>query len=163
MSMKLVFTVLILLLAASCRSDVNSEKKEEVLFYTVSTTQQSQTYISDSFNIKEIDRHDPEDTFLQQYPFEVNGKNHWINLFTNEPYAPVDGGYLAFELDTLGIIYAKSTTWISYSRLKSTNDSINDLITKAFEIIILNDKFHNIDLSEIRAKRKTVSFLPPEK
>lgn len=161
--MRIVCAIFLLLAAVSCHSDVKSEKKEEVLFYTVSTTQQSQTYISDSFNITEIDRHNPEDTLLQQFPFEINGKSHWINLFTNHPSAPIDGGYLAFELDTLGIIYAKSTTWISYSRLKSTNDSMNDLITKAFEIIILNDKFHNIDLSEIRAKRKTVSFLPVKK
>jgi hypothetical protein len=97
---------------------------------------------------------------LAQSMFELNGKIHWINLFTNYPHAPIDGGYLAFELDTLGIIYTKSTTWNSYSRLKSTNDSLNTLITVAFENIILNDKFHNIELTKIESK-KTVVFTEP--
>lgn len=153
---------ILLLILASC-ADTHTENKKEILFFNVTTTQDFKTYISDSFKMDEIKHHHLKDTLLEQFGFEVDGKWHWINLFTNHPYEDVDGGYLSFELDTLGIIYSKSTTWISYSRLKSTNDSVNDLITKAFENIILNEKFHTIDLSEIRGKMKTVTFLPAKK
>jgi hypothetical protein len=139
---------------------MNTQKNEDLLFYTVTTTKDFKTYNSDSVKIDLIKHHDTKDTMLAQSMFELNGKTHWINLFTNYHHAPIDGGYLAFELDTLGIIYTKSTTWNSYSRLKSTNDSLNTLITVAFENIILNDKFHNIELTKIESK-KTVVFTEP--
>jgi hypothetical protein len=139
---------------------MNTQKNEDILFYTVTTTKDFKTNNSDSVKIDLIKHHDTKDTMLAQSMFELNGKTHWINLFTNYPHAPIDGGYLAFELDKLGIIYTKSTTWNSYSRLKSTNDSLNTLITVAFENIILNDKFHNIELTKIESK-KTVVFTEP--
>lgn len=144
----------------SCNRNPPNQKKEKILFYTITTTQDFRTYTSDSVTMDSIWKHHKNDTLLAHCWFELNGKTHWINMFTNYPYAPVDGGYLAFELDTLGIIYAKSTTWKSYSRLKSTNDSINDLITTAFENILLNNQFHQIDLAEIQLRTKSVTFLP---
>jgi hypothetical protein len=144
--MREIRVLFILLSLTSCDRITEIPKVEEILFYTVSTTKDFKTYNSDSVKIDLIKHHDLKDTFLVQSMFELNGKVHWINLFSNHNSAPIDGGYLAFELDTLGIIYMKSTTWNSYSRLKSTNDSINDLITIALEKIILNDKFHNIYL-----------------
>ncbi len=160
---KVLMISLLLLLITSCTSKMDDQKEEEVLFYTVSTTRDFRTYTSDLIPMDSIWKHDENDTLLAHCWFELNGKVHWVNLYTNHPYAPIDGGYLAFELDTLGIIYAKSTTWKSYSRLKSTNDSINDLITTAFEQILLNDQFHKIDLSKLPFNRKTVKFLPATK
>lgn len=160
--MKVVVIILILLSFTSCDRKMNTQKNEDLLFYNITTTKDFDTYISDSVQMDLIKHHDTKDTMLAQSFFELNGKTHWINLFTNYPHSPIDGGYLAFELDTLGIIYIKSTTWNSYSRLKSTNDSINNLITVAFENIILNEKFQNIDLTKIGLK-KTAVFIEPVK
>lgn len=160
--MRVIPIVLILLSFTSCDHNKNVQKDEKILFFIVSTTKDFKTYNSDSVQINKIKHVDINDTLLEQSMFELNGEMHWINLFTNYPHAPMDGGYLAFELDTLGIIYIKSTTWNSYSRLKCTNDSINNLIDVALENIILNNKFHNIDLTKIESK-KTIVFKETEK
>lgn len=159
--MRFVSIILYLLLfTSSCNRKLNTQKDKDILFYKIISTQDLETYNSDSVKINLIKHHAKNDTLLEQSIFELNGKTHRINLYTNFPHADIDGAYLIFELDKLGIIYTKSTTWNSYTRLKSTNDSINDLITVAFENIILNDKFHNIDLTKLESN-KTFVFEEP--
>jgi hypothetical protein len=159
--MKIITIILSILLSfTSCDQKLRTQKDKDIFFYNITKTQDLETYNGDSVKINLIKHHAKNDTLLEQSIFELNGKTHRIYLYTNFPHADIDGGYLAFELDTLGIIYAKSTTWKSYSRLKSTNDSINDLITVAFENIILNNKFHNIDLTKLESN-KTFVFEEP--
>jgi len=150
--LRIIPILLFFLSFTSCESENNLQKDKEILFYTISTNKNYNTYISDSVDIYSIKKHDVKDILLAQKKFKLNGERHYISLYTNYPHAPIDGGYLAFELDTLGIIYTKNVTWYSYSSLKSTNDSINNLIHVALENIILNDEFHAIDFSKIRIK-----------
>lgn len=150
------FLILVLL---GCYSKENTEKDSDILFYNVTTNKEFYTYNSDTVKIENIKQHDIKDTLLKQSMFELYGKTHWISLYTNL-HSPVDGGYLAFELDSIGIIYVKSTTWNSYSRLKCINDSIDNIINVALENIILNHEFHNIDISKFH--EKNIAFINPE-
>jgi Trm5-related predicted tRNA methylase len=59
----------------------------------------------------------------------------------------------------LGIIYTKSLTWKSYTRLHSTNDSINDLIEIALEHIILNQDLDG-ELKKLIPKQNVIIFAP---
>ena len=113
-------------------------------------------YRSDTIAFDKIDRHDPKDTLIASQDFEMNGKSHLIKMFTSDLHAPTDGGVLAYELDSLGIIYSRSTTWYSYRRLKSTNDSINATIDAAIENILLYP-----NLSCYQRTDTTRKFVPP--
>ncbi len=152
--MKILNALLILLCITSCDSAERVKKSDEILFYFHTTKQNFTTYNSDTVKIEDIQQPDKNDTFLVQSRFELNGKRHWINLYTNVLYCGVDGGYLAYTLDSMGIIYMKSTTWNSYGRLKCTNDSINEIINVALENIILNQNFHDIDLRKLYEKHR---------
>lgn len=54
---------------------------------------------------------------------------------TNQP-APVDGETEYYFTPDLGIIYSKSTTWLNYTRLHSTNDSIENRINQYIDHIL---------------------------
>lgn len=144
-----------MLLITSCDSKENTQKEQDLLFYTITTNKDYYKYYSDTLKIEKIKKHDIHDTLLKQSMFKLYGETHWISLYTNLQ-SPTDGQFLAFELDTLGIIYVKSTTWKSYSRLKCINDSIDNVITVALENIILNNEFHNIDFSKFY--KRTIFF-----
>ncbi len=158
--MRVINAILILVLITSCDSKESAKKSDAILFYFHTTTKNFDTYNSDTVDMGNIKQPDIKDTFLLQSMFELNGETHWINLFTNELHGGCDGGYLAYTLDTLGIIYIQSTTWNSYGRLKCTNDSIDDIITVALENIILNRKFHDIDLGKLHKEHR--AFITPE-
>ena len=131
--MKFAFFILLILLSCTNNNPLKFEKK--IFFYYNTTTKDFYEYSSDSFNINKINHHNDRDTLISQIPFKWNEVSHYINIFSNYKYAPMDGEILNFELDTLGIIFSKSLNWNSYSSLKSNNDSINQLINKAFEYI----------------------------
>ncbi len=147
--MRIIKFVLILILIHSCDSNESTKKNAPILFYFHTTTKNCNTYNSDTVTTDKIKQPDTEDTLLVQSTFKLNGESHRIGLYTNYLYCGIDAGYFAYTLDTLGIIYMKSTTWNSYGRLKCLNDSIDDLITVALENIILNQKFHDIDLNKL--------------
>ena len=81
-------------------------------------------------------------------------------MYTSDNHASTDGGQLMYELDSFGIIYSRSTTWRSYVRLQSNNDSINSLIGAALETILLYSKLscyrHSLPSME------TIQFTPPK-
>lgn len=157
--MRVIKFLLILILIHSCDSKESTKKNDPILFYFHTTTKNFNTYNSDTVTIDKIKQPDTEDTLLVQSTFKLNGERHWISLYTNYLHCGVDGGYFAYTLDTLGIIYMKSITWNSYGRLKCLNDSIDDLITVAIENIILNQKFHDIDLNKLYEDHR--ALVPP--
>lgn len=157
----LFFSLLIVLYSCSGNKDVIHV--EDQFYYRISS--KDRTSYSDTFTLDKIHKHAEKDTMLCQKMFEYKGTGHTVNMYTNSLYAGVDGAYIAYELDNLGIIYNKSTTWISYGKLESNNDSINELITIALETIILHKDFNCSDLQKLYdyANKDVVAFLPPRK
>lgn len=124
------------LIFVSC-SQEKKEKSDELTFHYVINNHDSRRIYLDTVTIENLRHHDSRDSLLEQFRFKTNGESHFISLFSNEHYAAIDGGSLIFELDTLGIIYSCSTTWFSSVRLKSNNDSINELVDIAIDNCLL--------------------------
>jgi len=111
-------------------------KENLIRYYVVGSTSR---ITEDTTNAKNIQA-DPADELIAQDFFKHNKKDHVVKVYTSDNHAPVDGGRLYYTLDSLGIIYERSTTWPGFSRLKTNNDSINDLISQAFAHILQNPK-----------------------
>ncbi len=58
-------------------------------------------------------------------------------MYSSDNLAPIDGGILKYTCDSIGIIYSRPTTWRSFRRLYSNNDSINDLVNTAFGYMLM--------------------------
>lgn len=120
----------------SCSHDSKQERQKELYFYR--NTHQKGADSSSYFQRAKIKKHQPTDVLLAQSDFIFNGQQHTIRLFTNYFDSPIDGGRLSYELDQLGIIYSKSTSFYAYAVLKSTNDSINKIFERSLENIIFD-------------------------
>lgn len=153
--MKLIYTLLLVCLF-SCVENINDKKNDDSFYYV--STNHDINYKSDTLTIEKIKRHNSEDIILEQFGFKHNNVQHIINMFTNYPYAPIDGGQIFYELDSLGIIYSKSTTWDSYIRLKSSNDSLNNLIEISLENIKMSDKLNSFDLKTLEPKENSIKL-----
>lgn len=124
----------------SCNKILNKEKKETKFFYTSPTISKGNI---EYIKANKIEHHDSKDSLIGYLNFYVGNKKHFIDVYTNEfRDAAMDGGYLLYELDSLGVIYGRSTTWFRYRRLQSNNDSINEIIDVALEHIILRPQLH---------------------
>lgn len=104
--------------------------------------------------------HQIPDTMIANEIFIFNDEPHVIRKYTSDNHSATDGGSLRFELDSLGIIYSRSTTWASYTRLHSTNDSINLLINYALEAILLNGNLSCYDYLEVFGPEKIKFTIP---
>jgi hypothetical protein len=157
----LIFIVLLVLF--SC-SQEKKEKPAEIRFHYMLNNHDSRRISLDTVTIGNLKHHDSRDSLLEQFKFKTNNERHLISLFSNEHYAAMDGGHLIFELDTLGIIYLCSTTWFSNMRLKSNNDSINELIDIAIENCLLRVA-NRVDYDRPSAEKlnKVIQFQSPSK
>lgn len=122
----------------ACSHSSENVRQKELYFYR--NTHQNGTDSSNYFQRAKIKKHQPTDVLLAQSVFIFNGKKHKISLYTNYFHSPIDGGRLFYELDQLGIIYTKSTSFYDYAVLKSTNDSINKVFERSLENIIFDPK-----------------------
>lgn len=137
--MKTINIFLFLLIGGcSIKSDNVKNKKSDIFFYK-NICEKGILY-SDTFNIEKIKKHDKDDSLIYRVYFNSKGKFHELNAYTNEKKAPTDAERIFYELSEIGIIYTKSLSWYDYSVLKSSNDSINEIIENAFEIIIFWNK-----------------------
>ena len=132
------------------------KKTENIFFYT--GAKRSMNYKSDTLTLDKINSSMPEYALVIQ-TFQLNGKSHTIKMFTNDLNAGHDGGELFYQLDSLGIIYSRSTTLYSYRRLRSNNDSINFLIDVALENILLYPKLCCYENNPYY--KDTLKFEPP--
>ena len=128
------FTLIVLTVASCVRQP---EKKQTILKFFYKNTHSDKL---DTITATQISRHEQDDTLIAEQIFEFKTKSHIIRMYTSDNHAPVDGGQLMYELDSLGIIYVRSTTWFNYDRLESNNDSINSLIDASLETILLYNK-----------------------
>ena len=83
------------------------------------------------------------ETWQQEYILDssiiyINKKPVLIKKISNYPDDPVDGGFVAYYEESLGIFYLKSTTWRSYILLKTNNDSTNYFIDVLLGSILAN-------------------------
>ena len=152
MKVKYIFLLLILI---ACKTKKTS-KKEIKLFY-IFQSQNIDKLDTIPYNKKNIISKD--DTLIHQEAFKYYGKYHVINMTTNQFKAGIDGGEIRYKLDDLGVIYKKSTTWYSYMRLVSDNDSLNNLIDRALENIFLHKEFTCLQLDTFKMKERTITFL----
>lgn len=112
---------------------------EDIIYYGVGS---SGKIIQDTTNSIKNQQADTADKLLGQDIFTYGKVQHILKAYTSDNHAPVDGGNLYYTLDSLGIIYIRGTTWPGFSRLKSNNDSINDLINQAFGHILVKPQLH---------------------
>ncbi len=152
-----LFCIFLLTALIACEQVTEKKQTENLFFYVGSN--RNRIYKSDTITFDKIERHDSKDTMIAYQDFELNGITHLIKMFTSDLHAPIDGGELTYELDSLGIIYSRSTAWYSYSRLKSSNDSINSTIDAAIENILLypNLSCYQHDL----IFKEPIKFVPP--
>lgn len=134
--MRTSFYLLMTIIIFACKNKV--ENKQTIFFYTGLMHNGNDS--SETFTSNKINRHTDKDTLVTSQDFELKGTKHLIKLFKDKGPVPIDGGALYYELDSLGIIYSRSTIWYSYSRLRSNNDSINLAIDVALETILLYPK-----------------------
>lgn len=154
----LFFSFLVLL---SCTA--NKSKQKDLFFYTSYITKYN-NFNRDTFEIDQLKFHKATDSLGTSFSFEFEGKNHEIRLYSNccgsKPVA-VDGVSIFYELDNLGIIYSKRSFSNFYKRLRSTNDSINNLIDIALENIIAIPELHDESVFEPPMENNVV-FQTPE-
>jgi hypothetical protein len=150
------FTILIILISLIACNTKKTTTKDIKLFY-ISLDRNKD--VVDTFPYVKKIINSAEYILIHQEGFKYYEKYHAINLYSNRPTAPCDGEYLKYELDDLGVIFIKNTTWNSYLRLKSDNDSINELIDRAMEQIMLSKEFTNLKLDTIYIKPKTIKFI----
>lgn len=140
-------TILLIVLVSSC-SDKLPHKKEDKLYYLMASDRRD--YI-DTISYKDFQQYDSLDRFIAEDHFILNKTNHIIKAFTSDNHAPIDGGRFYYTLDSIGIIYTRSTTWPVSIRLSSNNDSINDLMNAALGRIILKPLLHCYQCEENKA------------
>jgi hypothetical protein len=138
------FYILLILSILSCKDNPNNiNQNTPSLFYisykpnrpnTIDTTayeKGSNGIMTDTINT----RH------LSSIRFIHLEKIHLLNFYVDSE-SVTDGSQLYYTLDSLGIIFSYNPTWQSYSKLKSTNDSITDLLNVALDNIIMNRELH---------------------
>lgn len=131
--MKTTTIILLTLLTIACTDKSTVEKKTELELYYLPCWQQHRS--PDTISYKENSFIDPKDTLLAREVFQYKEQYHEIKMYTSDYHANIDGGGLFYTLDSLGVIYMRATSWPSFTRLSSNNDSINDLVSTALGFI----------------------------
>jgi hypothetical protein len=79
-----------------------------------------------------------EENVLDSMTIYYNSKPIIIRKISNYPDDPIDGGFVAYQVDSLGIFYLKTTTWRDFILMRTNNDSINNLIDILIGSILAN-------------------------
>jgi hypothetical protein len=136
--MRQFLIILTIYVFVSCDRSAEIKLKEPLKFYYFTYSH----YTKDPDSLNKIYWHNSQDSLLASAFFETDGISHKIRMFTSDFYSDIDGGGLSYELDSIGIIYDRSTTWHSYGRLHTNSDSLNAIIEVALENIILQQSLH---------------------
>jgi len=86
------------------------------------------TVVTPAKPLPQLAKHAEQDSLLGTMSFWHQGVEHTVTAWTDEHYAPIDGGIYMLELDSLGIIYRHSTTRRGFSVVSTENDSLDRLI-----------------------------------
>ena len=125
---------LILILTTTLLFNCSDKKipKTNTMYYYLMTSDRSNQI--DTIKYSDFNSIDTADQFIGKSVFYDNKKGHLLQAFASDNHAPVDGGRLYYTLDSIGIIYSRSTTWYTSVRLISNNDSINNLLSQALGV-----------------------------
>jgi len=140
-SLNTVVICFIVFLLSSCSKTEKSNKISK--FYILNSEERPST---DSIPFLNVPQFDSLDLFLAADNFDYKGVEHKVAAYTSSNHAPIDGGRSYYMLDSVGIIYLKSTTWPISMRLSSNNDSLNDLISQTYSNILLKPQLYNFKL-----------------
>lgn len=131
---KALLMVVLILGANGCKKQLLKEK-EPVRFYYLSYYKFGS--LADTIPYEDVNIIEEQDELLATEFFEYRKQFHTIKFYSSDNKAPVDGGDLKYTLDSMGVVYNRSTTWPNFRRLSTNNDSINDLISTAFGYVMM--------------------------
>ena len=120
-------TILIISMIVVCIGCSSSDEKNGISYYYLLYGNQSNHF--DTIKFSEFNKIDTADSLIAKDYFELNNQFHLITAYTSDDHAATDGGVFYYTLDSIGIIYHRSTTWRNFILLHSNNDSINKLIS----------------------------------
>lgn len=126
--------VALVLVANGCKNELLKEK-EPVRFYYLSYYKFGS--LVDTIPYEEGFGIGEQDELLVTEFFEYRKQFHTIKFYSSDNRAPVDGGDLKYTLDSMGVVYNRSTTWPNFRRLSTNNDSINDLISASLGYMMM--------------------------
>lgn len=129
----LIFIISIFVFTLGCSDNKTNDKTVADRFYYVSNSQSrpgSDTTYVDSLNhnVKGL-----EQVFRKPFDALSSGVIKYA-----EYGGPADSQYLCYYTDEFGVMYSKNITWGGFSRLHSTNDSVEKRINKYFDFILSN-------------------------
>ena len=81
--------------------------------------------------ITTLSKHTERDSMVGRIEFEYCEGHHAVTGWTDDHYAAIDGGSFWLELDSIGRIFGCSTTWPGFETVRSSSDSLNELISMA--------------------------------
>ncbi|HET6225614.1 MAG TPA: hypothetical protein VFF27_04990 [Bacteroidia bacterium] len=133
----LPFLLLCIVIATACtKTKAPEQKKDRLYFVTVKASSKNDTtYIDKPEWIDSSRKLISRVSFCNVDPFCGE-----VTKYDNQP-APTDGTAVTYQTNDLGIIYTLNTTWKSYKKLHSTNDSIERRINEYMDHILSRSEF----------------------
>lgn len=152
--------ILGLIVFVSCIKRQEETKESSLKYFYIRNVRGLQDTLFEKYPYK----HEKNDSLISLQTYSYRGQTHVIKMYSNysDNISIVDNGEVKFELDSLGVIYSRSTTWPNYKRLFSNNDSLNSIIISALENIILHPSMRCYNCN-IEYVDKTIKFIPPTK
>jgi hypothetical protein len=127
---------LISLILLSCYPDINKNKISSLKRYYINFSERGYEFFKqDSLPLNETWQNE---NILDSSIIYFNKKPILIKKISNYPNEYIDGGFVAYYEESLGVFYLKSTTWRSFILLKTNNDSINHFIDILLGSILAN-------------------------
>jgi hypothetical protein len=157
--MKKLVSILTLLLVSACGHPDKLDNGSELIKAAYVGYNHNGTMRTDYLNFDKIKQYDPLDTLVASTEFSLDGHEHLVNIWTSDLVAAMDGGAVYIELKNLGVIYYRSTSWNSYRRLKTNNDSINYIIDTAIDNVVLN---FTLDYQPGQLTKKQIDLKTPK-
>jgi hypothetical protein len=145
---------------SSCTNHGLKNKKKTDLYWYVQISNSKKNFNVDTFKFDKILK-PPNDFLLDSLNFIFKKKKHCLRLYSNFYNkngfsSRIDIEF--FTLDSIGVIYSNGVNGRCFSKLISTNDSINRLINFSIREIKRNKSWFKF-VSPIQ-ETKTI-FLPP--
>ncbi|PKP22521.1 MAG: hypothetical protein CVU05_03455 [Bacteroidetes bacterium HGW-Bacteroidetes-21] len=79
--------------------------------------------------------------FVAKENFQIKGIDFMVYKYAKNPFA-IDGCITHFWTPKIGILTTRSATWVNYSKLLTSNDSINEYIDLLTEMIFQKVEFY---------------------
>lgn len=135
---KLTFLTMSIIVLNSCELKKMNQNND---FYYIRAHQKRIGNIVDTVRVNRFLFHQNGDTLIDVDSFYFDGSSHELRIYKNNNQSQ-DGGYILYELDTLGIVFYTSLYWISSKKMITTNKKLNSLLEFTFfRILYYNSKY----------------------